>query len=43
MGGMETYRTARSVLPLVGLLLLAAALGIAAAIALAGIAMLLAV
>jgi hypothetical protein len=40
---METYRPTRSALPLVGLLLLAAALGVAAAIALAGIAMLLAV
>ena len=39
---MEPYVRTRSALPLIGLLLLAAALGIAAALVLAGITMLLA-
>jgi hypothetical protein len=39
---MEPYPRTRAALPLIGLLLLAAALGVAAALALAGITMLLA-
>jgi hypothetical protein len=39
---LERDETVKPVLPLLGLLLLAAALGVAAAVALAGIAMLLA-
>lgn len=39
---MEPYTRTRAALPLIGLLLLAAALGVATALALAGITMLLA-